>query len=251
MRHRLVIGALVAVVAIVGLALLFWPKRMAEPPPPPAAGPTIDEPVVEHPLPPPPVEAPAAPLPALADSDAFMSAALSELIGAQPARDFIATPGVVRRIAVTVDNLAREKVPVLARAVGPVPGSLTVTRDGERIFLSETNYARYAPYVQVIAQLDVANLAALYRRVYPLLQQAYGEVGKPGQYFNDRVVAVIDQLEGLPELEQPSVYFRYRDPALEARSAGQKLLLRMGPANAAIVKDKLAALRALIATAPQ
>ena len=38
---------------------------------------------------------------------------------------------------------------------------------------------------------------------------------------------------------------------LEARSAGQKLLLRMGPANAKVVKDKLAALRALIATAPQ
>ena len=257
MRHRLVIGALVAVVAIVGLAMLFWPKRMAEPPPPPAAGPTIDEPVIEHPLPPPPVEAPAAPLPALADSDSFMTGALAELIGAQPAQDFIATPGIARRIVVTVDNLAREKVPVLTRAVGPIPGTLAVTRDGERIFLSEDNYRRYAPYVQVVAQLDVAKLAALYQRVYPLLQQAYGEVGKPGQYFNDRVVAVIDhlleapQLEGLAELEQPSVYFRYKDPALEARSAGQKLLLRMGPANAAVVKDKLVALRALIASAPQ
>ena len=106
MRHRLVIGALVAVVAIVGLALLFWPKRMAEPPPPPAAGPTIDEPVVEHPLPPPPVEAPAAPLPALADSDAFMSAALSELIGAQPARyDEIVGGYLDRGYALAMDAL--------------------------------------------------------------------------------------------------------------------------------------------------
>ncbi|MGE0580553.1 MAG: DUF3014 domain-containing protein [Steroidobacteraceae bacterium] len=253
MRHRLVLGAVVALAAVAGLALLFWPMRMAEPPPPPAAGPTIDEPVTEHPLPPPPAEAAAA-LPALADSDAYMGDALAGLVGAQPAHDFLATPGIVRRLVVTVDNLAREKVPLLTRAVGAIPGSLVVTRDGERIFLSEANYARYAPYVQVIAQLDVAKLAALYQRVYPLLQQAYGEVGRPGHYFNDRVVAVIDNLletpeiTGNPELVQPSVYYRFADPALEARPAGQKLLLRMGPANSAVVKDKLAALRALIAT---
>jgi hypothetical protein len=257
MRHRLVLGAVVALAAAAGLALLFWPKPMAEPPPPPAAGPTIDEPVIEHPLPPPPAEASAAPLPALADSDAYLVDALAAVIGTQPAHDYLAVPGVARRIAVTVDNLAREKVPLLTRAVGPVAGGFIVTRDGERLFLGSDNYARYAPYVQVIAQLDAAKLAALYRLVYPLLQQAYGEVGKPGQYFNDRVVAVIDdlleapQLEGLPELEQPSVYYRFKDPLLEARSAGQKLLLRMGPANAATVKDKLRALRALIAAPAQ
>lgn len=254
MRHRLVVGAVVALAAAAGLALLFWPKRMAEPPPPPATGPTIAEPVIEHPLPPAPAEAQAPPLPALADSDAYLVEGLADLVGAQPAHDFLATPGVARRIVVTVDNLAREKLPLLTRAVGAVPGSLVVTRDGERILLAGENYARYAPYVQAVAQLDVAKLAAFYRRVYPLLQQAYGEVGKPGHYFNDRVIAVIDDLLATPqvadpiELEQPSVYYRYKDPALEARSAGGKLLLRMGPANASVVKDKLTALRALIAT---
>lgn len=243
---------MVAIVAAGGLALLFWPKRMAEPPPPPAAGPTAREPAIEHPLPPPPAEAQAAPLPALADSDAYMIDALAGLIGTQVAKDYIAVPGVVRRIVVTVDHLARDRLPLLTRAVGALPGSLVVTRDGERIVLSEENFTRYAPLVQAIARVDVARLAALYRQVYPLLQQAWDEVGRPGQYFNDRVVAVIDDLLATPEvagpieLEQPSVWFRYRDPSLEARSSGQKLLLRMGPANAAIVKDKLTALRALI-----
>ncbi|MGD9599396.1 MAG: DUF3014 domain-containing protein [Steroidobacteraceae bacterium] len=252
MRHRLVVGALVAIAAAVGLALLFWPKRMAAPPPPPATGPTLAaEPGPEHPLP--ASAPPGEPLPALADSDTFVVDALGDVIGAQPARDFVATPGVVRRLVVTVDSLARGKVPLLTRAVGALPGTLVVTRDGERIFLGEDNYARYAPYVQVISQLDIERLAALYRRLYPLLQQAYGEVGRPGAYFNDRVIAVIDDLLATPtvagpiELEQPSVYYRYKDPALEARSAGQRLLLRMGPAHAGVVKDKLMALRALLA----
>lgn len=253
MRHRLVVGALVAIAAAVGLALLFWPKKMAETPPPPPSGPTLaGNAGPEHPLP--PAEGPAAlPLPALADSDAFVVDALGGILGEKAAQDYIATPGVVRRLVVTVDNLAREKVPMLTRAVGALPGTLIVTRDGERIFIGEDNFTRYAPYVEVIAQLDIERLASLYQRLYPLLQQAYGDVGKPNAYFNDRVIAVIDDLLATPdvtgpiELEQPSVYFRYKDRSLEARSAGQRLLLRMGAANAAIVKDKLKALRALLA----
>jgi hypothetical protein len=67
------------------------------------------------------------------------------------------------------------------------------------------------------------------------------------------VIAVIDELLATPqvagpiELEQPSVHFRFKDPALEARSSGQKLLLRMGDANATVVKERLVTLRALIA----
>ena len=35
----------------------------------------------------------------------------------------------------------------------------------------------------------------------------------------------------------------YADPELESLSAGQKILVRMGPANAAVVKDKLRQIR--------
>ena len=45
---------------------------------------------------------------------------------------------------------------------------------------------------------------------------------------------------------QPRVMFEYADADLEARSAGQKLLIRMGPANARTIKAKLRELRAEI-----
>ena len=35
------------------------------------------------------------------------------------------------------------------------------------------------------------------------------------------------------------MFYQFADPTLEERSAGQKFLIRMGPANAAAVKDKL------------
>jgi hypothetical protein len=42
----------------------------------------------------------------------------------------------------------------------------------------------------------------------------------------------------------------YADPALEARPAGQKLLMRMGPENATAIKGKLMELRAIVTATP-
>jgi len=47
-------------------------------------------------------------------------------------------------------------------------------------------------------------------------------------------------------LVQPRVMFEYADASLERRSAGQKLLIRMGPANARIIKEKLREFRAAV-----
>jgi hypothetical protein len=53
-------------------------------------------------------------------------------------------------------------------------------------------------------------------------------------------------VQGPVALVQPRVFYEYKDRDLEARSAGQKLLIRMGPANAAVVKAKLRELRATL-----
>jgi hypothetical protein len=52
------------------------------------------------------------------------------------------------------------------------------------------------------------------------------------------------------KLTQPRVFYEYADPNLESLSAGQKVLLRMGNANAAQMKKKMREFRALIAKGP-
>jgi hypothetical protein len=42
------------------------------------------------------------------------------------------------------------------------------------------------------------------------------------------------------------VFYEFADPKLESRSEGQKLLIRMGPQNAAALKKKLRDIRAQI-----
>jgi hypothetical protein len=83
-------------------------------------------------------------------------------------------------------------------------------------------------------------------------------LGYPGTYFNDRVVEVIDHLIATPEIEgplglvQPKVLYEFADPKLEQLSAGQKILLRIGRANADKVKAKLREIRqALVSLPPQ
>jgi hypothetical protein len=58
------------------------------------------------------------------------------------------------------------------------------------------------------------------------------------------------QPAGAVELVRPNVMYTFADPALESRPAGQKLLIRMGPENAAVIKEKLMQLRAIIAASP-
>jgi hypothetical protein len=72
------------------------------------------------------------------------------------------------------------------------------------------------------------------------------------RYFNDRVFEVIDHLLSTPDvtgpiaLTQPKVLYEFADPQLQELSAGQKILVRMGPDNEARVKAKLREIRKLL-----
>ena len=76
--------------------------------------------------------------------------------------------------------------------------------------------------------------------------------GYPSRYFNDRVFEVIDHLLAAPDLSgpialtQPKVLYEFADPALQDLSAGQKILVRIGPDNEAKVKAKLREIRKLL-----
>jgi Protein of unknown function (DUF3014) len=193
------------------------------------------------------------PLPPLKDSDPDVHDSLVALFGARAVSQFLVPENIVRHIVVTIDNLPRKKAAVELRPVKPTPGATATATQGDVTTLGTKNYERYAPFIKVVQTTDTKTLADIYFKLYPLFQQSYEDLGYPGQYFNDRLVVVIDDLlqtpdvQGPIELTQPRVFYEYADPKLESRSAGQKLLLRMGPANEAIVKAKLRELRKAVA----
>jgi len=188
-------------------------------------------------------------LPSLKHSDGPLRQGLGELLGKKAVERFLVPKRIVRRVVVSVDNLSRRQVPPRDNLAKPVPGQLRVTRRDGAIYLSRANYARYDPYVKLLTSLDVKGLVALYVRFYPLFQEQYRKLGYPHGYFNDRVVQTMDNLLATPEVKhpvklvRPSVMYKYADPELEHLSAGQKILLRMGPKNAAKVKTMLRRIR--------
>jgi hypothetical protein len=249
------VAALVFVLAAVGVYYLRSRNQPlpAAPSPPVAAAPSSAEPGIAHPLPAGAGNAAAAaPLPELAESDAPLRDALGQISSADAVKDFLTPQDLVRKIVVTIDNLPRQKVAVDKRPANPVAGSFLANGDELHASLDQHNFDRYKPMVAAVSKLDAKQLGALYIHYYPLFQESYQNLGYPNGYFNDRLVEVIDNLLATPEpkgpieLVRPNVMYTYADPALESRSAGQKLLIRMGPENAKAIKEKLTELRAVI-----
>ncbi len=225
----------------------------------PAVAPAVvaGEPVaVRHPVDTPPAEALAEPLPPLDESDPRAAEEISTLVGAPVFGELFLGESLARRFVATVDNLPRRELPVTQRALRGAAGVFLAAGEEGAPVIDAANYARYEPFVRLATLLDARAAVAAYQRFYPLLQEAYEELGYPGRYFNDRLVEAIDDMLAAPELEgpvplqRPNVLYEFADPALEARSAGQKILVRMGPSNARRVKAKLIEIRALLARQP-
>jgi DUF3014 family protein len=189
------------------------------------------------------------PLPTLEGSDPMIGKSISGLLGKKAFERFVIPEMLVRHIVATVDNLPRPTGSTRTVPLHRVPGTLAVTAAGDDLSVDASNARRYAPYVRIFASVDARALAERYAAAYPLFQQAYEELGYPGGRFNDRLIGAIDDLLAAPELGarakvvQSPVIYKFADPDLEGRSAGQKIMMRMGKQNAVAVKAKLREVR--------
>jgi hypothetical protein len=262
----IVIG--VAAVVAAAVVLYTWrnahapePATVAEPPTVAASTPVAATPAASVPQYPVPVAASAV------ETPDDLQRALVDLFGREAVFSLFTLDDFARRLAATVDNLGRAQTSASLWPLRPAAGRFTVQTGSAGTVIGADNGLRYAPYVQLLERVDAERLVALYASIHPLVQRAYEELGYPKGRFNDRLVAVIDQLLATPEPaaplavhlpeingpvrpQRPWVLYQFDDPALEALPAGQKLLLRMGPVNERRVKARLAEIRRLL-VAPQ
>lgn len=242
------------------------PAVEPEPSAPPVVPPPAAEGAPQHPLP----ESTADTLPA---DDAL---ALDRWVGqwlSSQAQKFVVTPGVAHHIVATIDNLPRSHAAPRLWPIYPVGGKMELApptqSGGQGMQIATSNSARYDGVVGFVTSLEPAQVAQWYRQAYPVLQQSYENLGYPGKYFNDRLVAVIDHLLATPEPQaplavqlvqvqtpeagqapnppqQPWLRYEFVDARLQALSAGQKILLRIGAEHRLVIKAYLQALRAQI-----
>jgi hypothetical protein len=271
-RQPVLIAAGAVLVLVAGY--FAW-KYVSEPPPaaptapavveaPSVAAPEVPSPGVRHPLETPTAEdAAKSPLPPLERSDAVVRETLLDWLGKDAVTSFLQLDDFVRHAVATVDNLGRMHAAPRLWPVSPVPGRYAVVQRGDALVVAPGNEERYAALVSFIDRLDTGQAVALYIRWYPWFQRAYEELGYPGRFFNDRLVEVIDLLLAAPIPSQPvevkltevkgpipstRPWLRYEfvDPSLEALTAGQKMMIRVGPNHQQRLRLKLADLRARI-----
>ena len=202
-------------------------------------------------------------LPALADSDEVVLESLSGIAGETSVMRFFVSDNVVSRFVASVDALTSRQVPSQIMAVQELEGEFIATANEQpdmvirnsqgdpipQYILNPANYQRYDAQVEMFEALDTQELVTLYQEYAPLSQQAYVELGYPDGDFETRLIEVIDSLLSTPDIREPprlikpEAFYLFTDPDLEALPAGQKVLLRMGPANAQRVKAKLREIR--------
>jgi Protein of unknown function (DUF3014) len=188
-------------------------------------------------------------LPELSSSDSYVLNAISDLLGNKSLMSLFLTERVIHNIVATIDNLSTNRAPMSVMPVNPASGMFMVIHQDGELFISPRNADRYRPYMRVVEAIDPKKLVALYLRLYPLFQQSYEELGYPNKYFNDRLMEVLEDLLDAPDvrdpikLTQPHVFYEYADPDLQQFSIGQRILVRIGSKNEAILKAKLLAIK--------
>lgn len=262
-------GAIVVIVIVAVAAWWYFTRmpgvdftRHGPEPSGPAAASTAPPPPPEHPISEAqtqPAPASTAPLPPLDASDDVMAKALASIPGAEGLSELLLARGLVPHIVATVDALPRRSIGASILPMRTPKGVFTVDNAGAHPVLDAKDYARYEPYMKIVEAVDARTLVTWYVHWYPLFQDAYRQLGYPQGYFNDRLIAAINDMLAAPNARPPVAlvatpdgHYKFADPTWETLSVGQKLMIRIGPEHERVLKNKLRNIRALLlGQAPQ
>jgi hypothetical protein len=193
------------------------------------------------------------PLPLLDESDPLVLQKLQALPWKAGLSSLFVSEEMVRRFVVQIDNIAQGRlVPEQALFKG-IGQDFKAQKIGQQYQLDIANYQRYQRYLDLLESAPKAEVVALFNQLYPLLQQAYLELGYPEAQFRDRVQQAIQQLLSAPEIADgpmlalDSVQYTFADGEIEQLSMAHKQMVRLGLKNQQRLKLLLVAYQPLLA----
>ena len=187
------------------------------------------------------------PVPELNASDEFVRALVRTLSQKPEWAAWLASGNLVRTFVVSVDKIAVGSSPAKELKPAAPAGKFQTLGSGADLRIDPRSYDRYNAVVNAVDAIEPEAAARAYRRLSPLMQQAFDELGYGNLSFDDRLARALGLLVDTPVpdgdvmLRATSVTFQFADPELEALSPAQKHLLRMGPHNMRLVQSKLRA----------
>jgi len=271
-KANLLILFLIVLIGILGIVYLYQQGKLpsqetVSAPPPVQEPPPIKKPIIHYPVPKtdkpettvpetapeksaPKVNKSVTPLPKtlppIQESDKSVDQALTALVTDSSLIDLFNLENFIQRLVAMIDNLSEKRLPRAYLPIKAPGGHFIVSGTDDAPQTSKRNHKRYQRYVELLENIDPGLAIKIYMHFYPLFQKAYEQLGYKNAYFNDRLIFTLDHLLETPDpkepilLAQPSVLYTYADPLLENRSAGQKILIRIGPENRSKVLKILA-----------
>jgi hypothetical protein len=185
-------------------------------------------------------------LPDLEASDELVRRMAEGLSSRPELAEWLATDRLVRRFVGAVVVVAAGRSPREELEFLDPEATFEVRRPDEPTVVEPASYRRYDAVAATVASLDNRGTAELYRRLRPLFQEAYRDLGFREGSFDGALARAVETLLAVPVPEGPVEVvpvggnaYEYRDPELEALSPAQKHLLRMGPDNIQRIQAKL------------
>jgi hypothetical protein len=259
--QQLLLVALVCVVAA-GVVVLtgIWPQEdtaIVEPTPVAPAPPEKETPPINLPEPaipaviPPPEPAVEA-LPSLFESDDAVRDALAEIPLGTAGQQYLMPSNIIERSASLIYLTAQGDVPYKLLPIARPKAPFTIADDGTQVVADPEGFARYDPITRWVESLDSAAIIDAFARFLPLFREAWGFYGEDPAYFDLAVIETLDTIIATPEIDitderliRKEAIWIYESPTIESLAPVQKQILRMGPSNAEVIKQKAVQVRAL------
>jgi Protein of unknown function (DUF3014) len=187
-------------------------------------------------------------VPPLDESDAVVRSLVAALSKDETIAAWLATDNLIRHFTAVVQAVAEDRNPRQhVQAIKPTANFGAASRGG-RLVIDPASYRRYNRIASAVASLDPDGCARLYSTLKPRIGEAYRELGFPDAPFDGALEDALITLVRTPIPDDPievvadrGVYV-FADRRLEALAPAQKQLIRMGPENARIVKERLRAI---------
>ena len=180
-------------------------------------------------------------LPPFAESDAFVRERLAGELAGTAGAGWLAESDLVLRAAAVIANGRDGNIPTRLLRFARVPGAFEVEKSNGVAVIAPATHARYDTLVATATAIPPPQAAELIVLLEPLLVDGLAMLGRseePRALLTATLQHVLDTpvTRGPIAVEQPKVFYLFKNPTLESRSPLQKQLLRMGPDNVRALK---------------
>lgn len=247
---RVLVAIGVGALLVGGLGAWWWSRRAPAPGDTPPAV-TATEGAVTPP-------STARPLPALGQMDTFIRAMVGALSSNPTLARWLATDDLVRQMALSIDRVSRGQSPARNLAVLRPQDVIVIRGTRAQMTIDPQSYRRYDGVTSALMSLNPKGVAEAYRTIEPRLEEAYRALGTSENTVDEAVTVALNLLLATPEVRDPirvvpgrGATYAFADPRIETLAPIQKQLIRMGPANAAAINQRLREIADAISATPR